>query len=335
VAKSATNGGGLLTPWKLAVELIGFLIGLGLLAWCVKVAIEQGDWSRLRQAGPWQITGLLGCSAVSLLVNGAAFWITIRPVRALRLWDLERLNCVGTMLNYAPIRAGAIARVAYHLRVDRLGLLEIGAWFTMLGYILLLGVGSCVLATLAHPEIDWLWAVLVIGQMMLGAAIARVAVGHRLIVRHGRGIDRMLRDPMSLWGASLLRLVDIAAFTGRMGAAISILGLSLPGSHLVMLALVALAASLIPFGRLGFREWAVALAAARLTAFGTDPGSIESFASLEAWTQLALVESAGEASVVIPAGAVALLWYRHRWRRGGGAADDSNAGSESPAGQAD
>ena len=135
----------------------------------------------------------------------------------------------------------------------------------------------------------------------------------------------MLRDPMSLWGASLLRLVDIAAFTGRMGAAISILGLTLPGSHLVMLALVALAASLIPFGRLGFREWAVALAAARLSAFGADPGSIESFASLEAWAQLALVESAGEASIVIPAGVVALLWYRRRWRRAAGAADNSDA----------
>ena len=235
------------------------------------------------------------------------------------------------MLNYAPIRAGAIARIAYHIRVDRLGLLEIGAWFTMLGYILLLGVGSCALATLAHPEIDWLWAVLVIGQMILGAAVARVAVGHRLIVRHGRGIDRMLRDPMSLGGAVLLRLVDIAAFTGRMGAAISILGLTLPGSHLVMLALVALVASLIPFGRLGFREWAVALAAARLSAFGTDPGSIESFA----WAQLALVESAGEASVVIPAGAVALLWYRHRWRRGAGAADVPGADGGSLPGNAD
>ena len=335
MAKPATNGGGLFTPWKLVVELIVFLIGLGLLAWCIKVAVAQGDWSRLGQAGPWQITGLLGCSAVSLLVNGAAFWITIRPVRALRLWDLERLNCVGTMLNYAPIRAGAIARVAYHIRVDRLGLLEIGAWFTMLGYVLLLGVGSCALATLAHPEIDWLWAVLVIGQMILGAAIARVAVGHRLIIRHGRGIDRMLRDPMSWWGAALLRLVDIAAFTGRMGAAISILGLTLPGSHLVILALVALVASLIPFGRLGFREWAVALAAARLSAFGADPASIESLASFEAWAQLALVESAGEASVVIPAGAVALVWYRHRWRRGAGAADVSGTDGGSQPGKAD
>ncbi len=144
----------------------------------------------------------------------------------------------------------------------------------------------------------------------------------------------MLRDPMSLWGAALLRLVDIAAFTGRMGAAISILGLTLPGSHLVMLAMVALVASLIPLGRLGFREWAVALAAARLSAFGADPGSIESFASFEAWAQLALVESAGEASVVIPAGAVALLWYRQRWRRGAGDADEPSADGGSQTGNA-
>jgi hypothetical protein len=306
VSESRATETGLLTPTKIAVELGGFVIGLALLAWCIKGAIEKGGWERLADADVGLVAGMLGCSLLSALINGAMFWVTIRPLKRLRFWDLQWLNFVGNLLNYAPVRLGAIARVLYHLRVDRLNLLQIGGWFTFIGYILCLGIGSCLLATLARDRIDWIWAALVLGQMALGGVLTRVVVGNRLLIRYGQGVDRIIADPLALWGAIGLRLADLTAYSGRMAIAMTILGINLPTAHVIILALVALAASLIPFGRLGFREFCVWITAQRLSMLASDVDSN--------MQQLALVESAGEAVIFIPLGAVALLWYRRRWR---------------------
>ena len=45
--------------------------------------------------------------------------------------------------------------------------------------------------------------------------------------------------------------------------------------------------------------------------------------------QLALIDSAGEAAVVVPLGLVSLLWFRKRWKQAGAKTDaveiDTNA----------
>ena len=306
---------GLLAPRRLAIQLLGFLVGLVLLAWCVKGAVEGGDWTKLAHSSPWLIVGMLGCTGVSTLANGAMFWITIRSIKPLRFGHMQWLNLVGNLLNYAPIRLGAIARVVYHLRVDRLGLLQIGAWFTFNGYLLALSVGACLLATLVRSRIDLVWVLLVLGQMILGGLTIRTLAGNRLLIRHGGGIDRVVADHRAVWGGVVLRLLDLAAFTGRMAVAMAILDIDLSAAHTVVLAVVALAASLIPFGRLGFREFCVAITAQRLTMLAED---VESNMQ-----QLALVESAGEALVFIPLGAAALLWYRRRMMHAWAASPDA------------
>ncbi len=293
-------------PRKIALQALFWCVGLGLLGWIVYRAYEYGDWSRLWHAKPLHIFMLIGCTVLSWVLNGATFWITIQPLRRVRMYDMLMLNLVGNMLNYAPIRAGAIARVLYHHRVDRLELLQIGAWFAMIGYVLLLGIASCVVAWLVRGDFDPIWAALVLGQIALGALATRALAGHPLVMKHGRGIGRLLRDHRALWGAAVLRVIDIAAFTGRMFAALLILEITLPTEHVIVLAMVALASSLIPFGRVGFREFCVAVVAARL-------GAMESVGDVP-WEQLALVESAGEAIFYVPAGIFALRWYRRKWR---------------------
>lgn len=292
-----------LTPRKMLINLIGFLIGLGLLGLIIARAVEHGDWGRLREARPPMAAALLGSTALSLLVNGSLFWISVQPLRRLRFRDMQWLNLSASILNYAPLRLGAVARVLYHVRVDRLSLLQVGGWFAFTGFILLLAIGSCVLATLARGRMDAWWAALIAGQLVLAGMLLRALVAHPLIARTGAGLAGLVSDRRALWGSMALRLVDIGAFTGRMAAALAILGIHLPLADVVVLALVALSASLIPFGRLGFREACVTLAAARLS----DPGTAIP------WEQLALVESAGEALVCLPGGAAALVWYRRRW----------------------
>lgn len=297
---------GVVSPRKLILQAVFWVLGLALLGWIIYRALQTGDWEKLASADPLLIVALLGCTVISAILNGTAFWVTIQSVRRVRWTDMQLLNLVGNMLNYAPVRLGAIARIMYHHRVDRLGLLQIGAWFTLIAYILALGVGACLLATLIYDQFDLVWIMLVVGQMVLGAAATQMLIGHPLIVKHGRGIDRMARDHRALWGLVVLRLADIAAFTGRMAIALLILDIHLPISHIVVLAVVALASSLIPFGRVGFREFCVAIVAARL---GTSADDVAL-----PWEQLALIESAGEALIFLPAGTLALLWYRKRWR---------------------
>jgi hypothetical protein len=306
--KTDVDTASLITPGRLLAQLAGFAVGVALLVWIIIKAIGEGDWYRIAQAGPWLLAALIGCTLISTLVNGATFWVTVQPLKRIRFWDMQRVNFVSNMLNYAPIRLGAIARLFYHLRVDGLSLLQVGAWFSLIGYTLLLGVASCVLATIVRDRLDFIWGVLVGGQLILGGIMIRVVVNLPLIVRYGRGIDQMATDHRALWGAIALRVADLAAFMGRMGVAALILDIHLPAAHILALSLVALMASLIPFGRVGFREFCVAAAAQRLSMLA---GEVEANMN-----QLALVESAGEALVFIPLGATVLVWFRHRCHLG-------------------
>ena len=285
----------LFSPGKLLMQLAGFAVGAALLAWIIYGAIGEGDWSRLVHADPMLLVVLLGCTLFSAGLNGR-----------IPFADTQRINLVANMLNYAPVRLGAIARVLYHVRVDGLSLLQIGAWFSLLGYVMVLGIASCVVATLVRFQVDWIWGLLVGAQMMLGILTIRGFSGVPLIVKHGRGLDRIIGDRVVMWSAAGLRMADVAAYTVRMAVAAAILDIELALSQIVVLAIVALAASMIPFGRVGFREFCVAAVAHRLSMLGSDVDAN--------MNQLALVESAGEAFVYIPLGIVLLPWFRRRWR---------------------
>ena len=317
MADSPINDVNLLSPRRLIFQLVGFALGAALLIWCIKLAIGGGDWSKLRDANVGLIGVLLGCTCVSLFINGSTFWLTAQPLARVPFWDLQRLNLACNLLNYAPIRAGAIARVAYHMRVDRVHPLQIAAWFGSIFYIMALVIAACLVVTIIRPSIDLVWAMIVVGVVVGGGVVTRLIVSHRLFAKYGQGVDRILRSHRVLWGAIVLRILDLSAFLGRMWAAAAILDLQIPTHHLVVLAVVAFAARLIPLGRVGFAEAAVTALAARLATAGVDGASIQAVLNESGpWAQLALVESAGEALILIPGGGITLVWLRRRWRKG-------------------
>jgi hypothetical protein len=299
----------LLAPRKLIIQFLGFLLGAALLAWCIRSAMRQGGWERLADASPGLIALMVACSFVSVLANGLTFWVTIRPLRAIRLWDLQCLNVLASMLNYAPVRLGAILRVVYHVRLDRLTLFQVGAWFSFIGYLTVLGGGACLIATLARPTVDIVWVAFVLGQMIVGGLLLHLVAGNPLLVQYGPSIEAMIGSRPAVWGGLGIRVIDLAAFIGRMACAAAVLQIPLSSGQVAVLAVVALAAGLIPFGRLGFREFCVAAVAHRLAMMESDV--------TQNMEQLALVESAAEAIVFVPLGTLAgVFWLRRRWRRG-------------------
>lgn len=288
------------------MQSIGFVLGAALLGWCIWIAVNQGDWSMVREADPWMVLGLAGCTLLSLLSNAGIFWVTVQPVKRVRLLDMTWLIFVTSLLNYAPVRAGLVARVIYHLRVDRLKALEIAAWFAAIAMTLAIVIGGLLGATILRPQVDWLWVVAALVQVIVAGVALRVLMRHRLWAVHGRGIDRMLISRRALWGAIGLRLVDVASLTGRMWCAASIMGLAFTPAQIVILSIASLAFSLIPLGRIGYREAGVALVAGLLAA-GQGADLLDA-----QMIQLALIESVGEAIVFIPLGLAALPWY---WRK--------------------
>jgi Glycosyl transferase family 2 len=297
------------SPRRLITQALGFLIGAGLLWICIDAAIAKGDWSRVRDADPLLVAGLAGCTIISLFVNAAIFWVVARPVHPVGFIEMQLLNLVTSVLNYAPIRLGLIARLAYNLRINRMGALTLVAWLAAIAATTLLVLACCMIVTVIHPRIDAAWGLLLLAALPLAGAALRLLARAPFVTRRARGLDHMLHHPASLWGAISLRLIDIAAFSGRMACAAAILQLDFAPQDVILLALTVVVLTMNPLGRFGFREWAVAWFASRFA-----PGGMSDAEVSGTFEQLALVESAGEAIVAIPFGAIALIWYWRRWR---------------------
>ncbi len=291
----------------MAIDVIGFIVGIGLLAWLVTVAVRDGDWSRVAEADGMLIFGLLACTLLSAVLNGATFWITSRPVQRLGFLELQGVNLVASMLNYAPIRLGMVSRFVWHMRVDRMRLLDVMAWIAAVAVLILFGLVVVLCATAISPEVDGLWFVLLLAGWAVVAALIRWPARWSVVRRHGRGFERMLDDPVVRWGGLALRLLDVLTFAGRIGCALAILGLELSPGQIIVLGGVAMMSNLIPIGRLGVREFAVAWTAARLGSSSTADVP---------WEQLALLESAGEVLVYLPLGICASIWFVLGLRRG-------------------
>lgn len=312
---------------RIIVQVVGFIIGIGLVAWCVHRAASGGDWSHIRQATALEVAGLLGFTLLSLIMADTAFWVAILPVRPLRWRELQGLNFVASLLNYAPVRLGLVTRAVWHLRVDRIAPLMVIGWFGAMGLVMALVVASSGIATLIHPQFDLLWGAILAGLLIVGGLMLRAVVQMplaRVITRRLHGMERLVLDHRALWGGIVVRLLDLAAFTGRMACAASICGLDLTISDVLLLALSAQIISLSPFGRVGFREAAVAFVASRIGGGpGTDVDAI--------FAQLALVDSVGEVLVIVPLGVAAMPWLLHGLRRSKADATDATSQALNPA----
>ncbi|MDG2200097.1 MAG: hypothetical protein P8K80_02830 [Phycisphaerales bacterium] len=289
------------------IDLIGFLVGIGLLTWLIVIAVRDGDWQRVMEADRRLLVGLVGCTVLSAALTGATFWVTVRPVKRLGFMELQGVNLVASMLNYAPVRLGMLSRFAWHMRVDAMRLLDILAWFASVAVLIAAGLVICSVATILMPGVGAFWWILILLGTLGAGLVLGLVPRIPFVQKHGRGADQILASGSARWGGLVLRLLDFGTFAGRVAFALAILGITMAPSHVLVLAVVALLANLIPFGRLGFREFAVAWAASRL---GSD-----SVTGVN-WEQLALVESGGEVLVFLPLGLLCSPWFAMRLRRG-------------------
>ena len=288
-------------------QVLGFGLGIWLFWTVLQGAMQAGDFSAFREADPMLLGLMFLLSLVSSVCNAALFTSVSRPLGhhpPLSLRRMVPLNFSCGALNYAPFRLGALARIAWHVRVDGMNAARVSALMAMAGgWYLLVGLAAFG-ALWLRPSADW--GTLGLGLLLLPAGWG---LGRMVIAKLPGGLFRearpMLNNPRASLECAGLRLLDVLCFTARLLVGAKILGIELGFGEGVLLAVVATFASLVPFGRLGFREAGVAGAAGAIG--GIDPGLRD---------QLSLLDSAAEAAAYVPLGlALSVLWLRPHFKR--------------------
>jgi hypothetical protein len=313
----------MLAPRRMAAQAVGFAVGIALVAWVVKGAIDAAnDPSRAGilesvraawESRPWLVAGIALTTALSLAIDGALFWLILLPVRRLGFMEIQWLTFVTATSNFFPVRLGIPVRYAYAMLANRMGFLEATAWFVALTLVILVSLGAVVAATAAVPVPGVAWALLVLVALAAGGWILQRAAGLGPVRARMGDWTPMLTTPRTYWAGALLRVAEVLLWVVRMWCAAEILGLGLSFATVTVLGVASIAVMLNPVGRIGFREATTVVVANWMAGGGLDVAHADA-----GFKQLALLESLGEMATTIPMGIVAApflaRWYRRRRR---------------------
>ncbi|MEK6702378.1 MAG: hypothetical protein AABZ53_08955 [Planctomycetota bacterium] len=270
---------------RLTIQLGMFGVGLVLLYWVVRQALDernQGAIRSIRSASSADIALLLAMTLGSLLINGGIFWACIRPVRNLRMIDVQAVNAVGTLLANPPGKLSIVFRVFMHHRRDHIPLLTIAAWFVAVAIGISAATNPIFFASWYLKELDATWAAVVVAG--LGASylavlgIAKTFAGEAGLARFRRtvsilllgrlsgfvagpalekvhaGFD-MLSHPGWLFVQMALRSADLFLLGGRLYLCAKIAGTHVSFNDALVYGAIRFAiATLLPSGAMGSQE---------------------------------------------------------------------------------
>lgn len=312
-----------LRPRGIALQLTGFALGAALVAWVVKGALDAAaDPSRTGiveavraawQARPMLVTGLAATTLLSLVIDGALFWLVLLPIRRLGFMEIQWLTMVTATSNFFPVRLGIPVRYAYALLANRMPFAEATAWFVAVTLVILVSLAAITGATIAFPQPGAGWVALVLAGIGIGWFAFRRAASFGPVARRLGPWLPMVTTPWTYWTGTLIRVAEVFLWIVRMWCAAEILGLGLDFATVTVVGVASIAVMLNPLGRLGFREATTVIVANWMAGGGLDVAHADA-----GFTQLALLESLGEMLTTIPLGILSLpfvvRWYRLRRR---------------------
>jgi hypothetical protein len=310
-----------LAPRSVALQAVGFAVGVAIVAWVVKMALDaanapgragilesvQAAW----EARPWLVAGIAITTVLSLVIDGALFWLVLLPVRRLAFMEIQWITFLAATSNFFPVRLGLPARYAYAMAANRMPFAEATAWFAAVTVVILVSLVAVVAATAVTPHAGVLWCALVVAGLGVGGLLlhrlARLGPVARVMGRW----TPMLTTQSTYWLGTTLRAAEVLLWIVRMWCAGEILGLGLDFATVTVLGVASIAVMLNPLGRVGFREATTVIVANWMAGGGLDVTKADA-----GFTQLALLESLGEMFATIPLGIVALpmtvRWFRRR-----------------------
>ncbi len=304
------------SPGRIALQILGMVIGLALLGWAVSLAMSDENAAALkhiRNASPGPVALLALLSATGIILNGLMFWIVLRPLHRLSALDTALTNAIAVCLAVLPFKLGLLVRVTIHHRRDGVSLKDMVAWFAAISALALAVLVPLAAAGLWRGRLDTLWWLTSAGGIVAISAAAlacgRLSEHHRWLARLSLGSWRIVRHPAPIVAHGAFRIADIGVLSVRFVVAAAIAGQSLGFSDAVLFATVYFFLSaIVPTGNLGFREMGVALVASRT---GLDA---------PAMALIALIVTAGEWGTSLVLGSIGwlrlrpdrLLWGRRK-----------------------
>ncbi|HMN41912.1 MAG TPA: lysylphosphatidylglycerol synthase domain-containing protein [Phycisphaerales bacterium] len=319
---------------KAVLQILGFVIGIAILGWCVSTALKPGNreaLTRLHEASFGQIAALIGLTIVIIVASGAVFRETLVPIKRLSILPAQATNTIACLLVLAPFKLSVLFRVLVHNRRDGVPLLTIGAWFGAVGVVILCvllpmmggaamrgradtawfiiaggGMLACLLLVLlvaralATPR-GWDWAQRLYARFPLPARLRPGSIAATVLFEKAHEGVRMLASPRVVFGCAALRLIDFAAQAGRIAIAAAIIGVPLEWDRALLAGLVFfLITAAAPSGALGAREGGTAWLIGVVLA-GVDR---------DRFLLVVLTVSATEAAVLLIGSAISLAYLR-------------------------
>lgn len=297
------------------VQVIGAGVGLALLVWAGRLALapeNQPALEQLRASPAHLVLALVGLTVVAIAIDGAIFWLTMRPLRrhsgraCAPLSEVIAVNAVATFLNPLPFKLGMVARGALHVRCHGVGVKELVSWLAGFGGLTVVAMGALAVASIVRPTLDGAWMGIAGGLVVLGCAgmLVAGALARRFpaLQKLSLGAWPIAADPVAVVGSVLLRLSHVLLYALRfivvakmMGQGLSMLtGVQLGLSYLLV-------QSTAPTGTLGVAE---AVTAKVGQAVGME---------LEKVALMVLVTTAAQTLVAAVLSLIALAWLRP-WR---------------------
>lgn len=288
------------TAARLALQLLGLVISVGLLVWAVRLSLSEENArsiDAMRSAPAAEVALLIALSLISLALNGLMFWVTLRPEHRLRITDTILTNSIATFLSILPFKISLIARVLIHKRRDHVHLTLLIAWVAAMGALGLAVLTPLVVASLWRGRLDPLWWATVVVGIASGAVAAvvlgRLAQSRRWLATLSLGSYRIVRHPEAVVAHHGLRIADAVVLAARFLAGAMIVDADMPLDRAVLLSTTYFLLSVVtPAGTLGVREMGVA-------ALGLSQGMDEK--------QIALIALIVTGAEVIASGALALV----------------------------
>lgn len=310
-----------------ALNLLGFALGLALLWWCGVRALSPENSEQLRKlaAAPWwQAGSLVALSLLSAVFNSLAFHAAVSPVRRLPVLDVVAINFIASLGNYMPFKLGLIFRILTHNRRNGVPLLTIGAWMGAMAVIMLCVLGPVLFAGVWRGRVDAAWWLASVGGITLlcGAVIgtatfAGTGRGWTLItwvwkavpmprrLRDSAMLDRihegtrMLGSPAGVLRVVMWRLADLVVQSARFMVAAAIVGRAIRWDESLLAgSTYYLIGSVSPAGQLGLREAGTAGLIGKVLA-GVD---------FDAFSLIVLMVTAAELIAFLLGGAVSLAY---------------------------
>jgi hypothetical protein len=224
--------------------------------------------AKLRHADPAVVAVLIGATLGSIVCSGYTFWAIARPIRRFSVVEMQAVNLMASLFNYAPVRLGLFLRCVFHWRVERMPATDIGAWIVGVAIVTLGTLGSALVAGIvqipagrSELSLDWMWFATYAACIVAGSALTIFVCRSPVFRRFLKGGERALNDPRALAGGLAFRTVDVAMWSLRMWASAKIVGVSLNPAQSALLAAVAILGAGNPLGRIGWREALVAVVA--------------------------------------------------------------------------